>query len=431
MQEPLKVFGLKAERGRWFFVIAGMVIMLCLGAIYAYSVIAVPLRKIFEAPPPTGYGLAVTSTEMQVPFIVFLFVFAITMPLTGKYLEKYGPKKIAIVGAVFVGLGWFLASFATSPWVLIFLYGVIGGLGVGIAYNCPIVTSTRWFPDKRGLAVGLTVLGFGFSAALFGPLVDFLVESFSVFAMFQILGVTFFVLIVLFALFLRFPPVGWKPEGWKPVETKAAAKVELARNEMVKTMSFYALWICYTIGTLAGLMAIGVAKSVGLEVAGKAGISEKEISFLLTLLIVPFACCNGFGRPLFGWITDKLAPKRMATISFILIFLASLLIFTNPSSIPAYILTFAILWLNLGGWLALAPAATAYFFGTKDYARNYGLVFTAYGAGAVVGNILAGQAKDLFGSYIMVFPYVMMLAVIGIGATAALKPLHKKGKAQN
>lgn len=422
MEEPYKVLGMKAESGRWVFVIAGIIIMLCLGAIYAYSVISVPLKKVFEAAPPEGYGLSVTSTEMQIPFIVFLLVFAVTMPLSGKYIEKYGPKKMAMVGAVFVGLGWFLASLATSPSALVFLYGVVGGIGVGIAYNCPIVTSTRWFPDRRGLAVGLTVLGFGFSAALVGPLADFLVANFGVFAMFQILGATFFVLMVCFALFLRFPPAGWKPEGLK-TETKSNASTmgdDLPRNEMIKTRSFYALWICYTIGTLAGLMAIGVSKPVGLEVAANAGISEAEISALLTTLIIPFAFCNGFGRPIFGWITDKITPRKAAITSFILIILASLLMFTNPASISAYIIAFAILWLNLGGWLAIAPAATAHFFGARDYARNYGLVFTAYGAGAVIGNILAGQAKDL-GAYIMVFPYVSILALCGLAVAVMLK----------
>lgn len=404
------------------FVLAGIIIMLCLGAIYAYSVISVPLKKVFEATPPEGYGLSVTSTEMQIPFIVFLLVFAVTMPLSGKYIEKYGPKKMAMVGAVFVGLGWFLASLATSPLNLVFLYGVVGGIGVGIAYNCPIVTSTRWFPDRRGLAVGLTVLGFGFSAALVGPLADFLVANFGVFATFQILGAAFFVLMVCFALFLRFPPASWKPEGLK-TETKSNANAignDLPRNEMIKTRSFYALWICYTIGTLAGLMAIGVSKPVGLEVAANAGISEAEISALLTTLIIPFAFCNGFGRPIFGWITDKITPRKAAITSFILIILASLLMFTNPASILAYVIAFAILWLNLGGWLAIAPAATAHFFGARDYARNYGLVFTAYGAGAVIGNILAGQAKDL-GAYIMVFPYVSILALCGLAVAAALK----------
>lgn len=425
--ESHRILGVEAERGRWLLVVSGLIIMLCLGAIYAYSVIAVPLRKVFEAPPPEGRGLKVTSTEMQVPFIVFLLVFAVTMPLMGKYIEKYGPRRMAILGAVFVGLGWFLASLASSPLALVFLYGVIGGLGVGIAYNCPIITSTRWFPDRRGLAVGLTVLGFGFSAALVGPLADFMTAKFSVHVMFQVLGVAFLVLMVLFASLLRFPPPGWKPRGWNPPESKSIIGVELNRGEMVRTRVFPALWICYTIGTLAGLMAIGVSKPVGLEVAANAGIGETEISGLLTALITPFAFCNGIGRPLFGWITDKLAPRKTAIISFILILLASLSIFMYPTSIPAYVAAFAILWLNLGGWLAIAPAATAHFFGTRDYARNYGLVFTAYGAGAVIGNILAGQAKDVFGAYIMVFPYVMALAVLGMIAAATLKPLKPKG----
>ncbi|MEM2911823.1 MAG: OFA family MFS transporter [Candidatus Bathyarchaeia archaeon] len=423
MQE-VKIVSVKAESGRWFLVISGLIIMLCLGSIYAYSVIAVPLKKVFEASPPGGYGLKVTSTEMQIPFIVFLSVFAITMPLMGKYIEKYGPRKVAILGAIFVGLGWFSASLANSPTTLAFLYGVIGGLGVGIAYNCPIVTTTRWFPDKRGLAVGLTLLGFGFSAAIVGPLVDFLAANFGTHTMFQILGITFFVFLFIFALFLRLPPADWKPAGWKPnpKNTANTTRNELTRNEIVKTRSFHALWICYTIGTLTGLMAIGVSKSVGLEVALNAGISETEISAFLTTLIIPFACCNGFGRPLFGWITDKLAPRKTAIISFLLIILASLLMFTNTASVLAYVIAFAILWLNLGGWLAIAPASTANFFGTKDYSRNYGLVFTAYGAGAVIGNILAGQAKDLFGTYLMVFPYIIVLALLGIIIATAMKP---------
>ncbi|MEM3730713.1 MAG: OFA family MFS transporter [Candidatus Bathyarchaeia archaeon] len=424
MQGTYKILGVRAEVGRWFLVLSGLIIMLCLGAIYAYSVFAVPLKKVFEAPPPEGYGLKVTSTEMQIPFIVFLLVFALTMPLMGKYIEKYGPKKMSLLGAVFVGLGWFLASFATSPTALVFLYGLIGGLGVGIAYNCPIVTSTRWFPDKRGLAVGLTLLGFGFSAALVGPIADFLIAGFGISTTLKILGVAFFLLMVLFAMLLRFPPRGWKPEGWNPIEKSVAKTVakDMTRGELVKTRAFYALWVCYTVGTLAGLMAIGVSKPVGLEVAANAGISETEISALLTTLIIPFAFCNGFGRPLFGWITDKLAPRKAAATSFILIILASILMLTNPSSINAYVIAFAILWLNLGGWLAIAPAATAHFFGTRDYARNYGLVFTAYGAGAVIGNLLAGQAKDMFGAYITVFQYVLALALLGLAVAVMLKP---------
>jgi MFS family permease len=408
-----RLFGLPPEKARWLMVFAGLVIEFCLGAIYSYSVIAVPLKRFFEAPPPDGLGLKISATEMQLPFIVFLLVFALVMPLMGRFIEKYGPRKVSVIGAIFVGLGWFLASLATSPMMLIFLYGVIGGIGVGMAYNCPITVSARWFPDRRGLAVGLTVLGFGISAAIVSPFADFLAARLGVSTMFKIFGIMFFLLIIAFSMFLRFPQSDWKPPYWKPVQSKATANIELERSKMVKTLSFYALWVCYSIGTLAGLMAIGVAKPVGLEVAENAGISESEISSL-TILAVPFAFCNGFGRPFFGWITDRLAPMKTAVLSFILICLASALIYTNPASIIAYAVAFAILWLNLGRWLAIAPAATASFFGIKNYARNYGLVFTAYGAGAVAGNLLAGQARDIFGAYIAVFPYVIVIAVIGI-----------------
>jgi MFS family permease len=195
---------------------------------------------------------------------------------------------------------------------------------------------------------------------------------------------------------------------------------------MVRTRTFYGLWLCYTIGTLAGLLAIGVAKPVGLEVAKNIGISEEEISATLTALVIPFACCNGFGRPLFGWIVDKLKPMRAALISFVLIFLASIAMYLYPASLVVYTIVFAILWLNLGGWVAIAPASTAAFFGVKDYARNYGLVYTAYGTGALIGNLLVGQAKDILKSYIAAFPYVTALALVGLLiALATLKPPKK------
>ena len=422
-----KIFGMDPDQGRWIFVIAGLLIELCLGAIYAYSLLSVPLKSLFETPVDKGgFGLSVSATVMQIPYIVFLLVFALCMPLVGKYIDKYGPKKVGMIGGVFTGLGWILASFVNSPISLAIMYGIIGGLGVGIAYNCPITTSAKWFPDKRGLAVGLTLLGFGFSAALTGPISDYLTANFGgILNTFRLLGIVFLILIIALSSLLFFPPVGWAPKGWKPPEPKAGATptTEFRKEEMSKTPSFYGLWICYTIGALAGLMAIGVAKFVGLEVARNAGMEMTAASALMTILIIPFAICNGIGRPVFGWLTDRLTPLKTAILSYILILFASLLIYTFSASINAYIVSFCVLWLCLGGWLAIAPTATATYFGTKDYARNYGLVFTAYGAGAVIGNILAGQAKDVFGVYISVFPYVAALTVIGcIVAFFLLKP---------
>lgn len=174
---------------------------------------------------------------------------------------------------------------------------------------------------------------------------------------------------------------------------------------MVRTRSFYALWACYFIGCLAGLMAIGISKPLGVEVGVEAALA--------TTLVGVFAVFNGFGRPIFGFLTDRLTPRYTAVVSFILIALAALLIMVMPS-VTVYILAFAILWGCLGGWLAIAPTTCGSYFGNLDYPRNYGLLFLAYGAGGIVGPQLAGFIKTSTGSYLGVFPYVLVLALIGI-----------------
>lgn len=425
MADDVKILGMPAESGRWLLILIGTIIELCLGAVYAYSILSVPLKQIFTDPVSSGgFGLTVSAIEMQLPYIVSLAMFALTMPLVGKYIEKMGPRKVGMIGGVIVGLGWILASFATSPITLAVLYGLVAGVGVGIAYNCPITTAARWFPDKRGLAVGLTLLGFGFSAFITGKMADSLTASMGIFNTFRTLGIIFLILIVVLSMFLVFPPAGWCPTGWKPpVAAAGAPKSEFTRSEMTKTKTFMGLWVCYVIGALAGLMAIGVAKPAGLEIAANANMEVIAAGVLMTNLVLPFAFCNAVGRPIFGTLTDKLTPPRAAVLSYVLIIIASLLVYLNPTNVNMYAISFSILWLCLGGWLAIAPAATASYFGTKDYARNYGLVFTAYGVGAIIGNLMAGAAKDMLGGYVNVFPYVIILAVVGIVvALVMLKP---------
>lgn len=416
-----RLFGLRAESARWILVASGLITTICLGSIYAYSVIRVPLEELFTAPPPRGYGLNVTSTEMQLPYLILLLLDAIMKPVAGKFINTYGVRIVALSGAILFGLAWLLSPLANSPLTLVFIYGIIGGLGVGLAALCPVAVAASWFPDKRGLAVGVTLIGLGSSAAIIGPLVDILAAGFGVKAMFWIIGTIFLILMVSSALLMRLPPDGWMPSGWELRTREENIRPGLRTGEVVKTRVFYSLWICYTIGALAGLMAIGVSKQVGFEVAEAAGIDRERISPTLTALVSFFAICNGLGRPLFGWITDKLGPRGAAVISFASILTVSLAIYAMPSSIPVYILTFAVLWLNLGGWLAIAPTATAQFFGMNNYAQNYGVVFTAYGAGALIGNLLAGQIKDILGSYLLVFPIIAILSILGMITALALK----------
>jgi MFS family permease len=407
-----KILGMDVLKGRWVLIILGMIINLCLGTIYSWSVFVAPLTTYFT----TQLGQVVNANEILLPFSVFLAFFAIAMPFTGKYIEKYGPRNMVIVGGLLTGLGWILSSFATSvQWLYVF-YGVIAGAGVGIAYGVPVAVASRWFPDKRGLAVGLTLLGFGFSALITANIAGYLIAASGVMNTFRVFGIAFIVLIVLLALPLRFPQTGWTPAGWtpKPPEPGQEALCELVREDMVRTRSFYALWICYFIGCLAGLMAIGISKPLGVEVGVEAALA--------TTLVGVFAVFNGFGRPVFGFLTDRLTPRNTAVVSFILIGLASLLLIVIPS-VNVYILAFALLWGCLGGWLAIAPTTCGSYFGNLDYPRNYGLLFLAYGAGGIVGPQLAGFIKTSTGSYLGVFPYVLGLALIGIIlAFALLRP---------
>lgn len=404
------VFGLEPEKGRWALVVLGMAINLCLGAIYSWSVFVQPLTDYFTK----TLGQNVTANDILLPFSVFLAFFAIAMPFAGKYIDRYGPRNVTIAGGILTGLGWLLASSAQSVPMLCVMYGIIGGIGVGIAYGVPVAVSARWFPDRRGLAVGLTVLGFGFSAFLTANIAGLLISSYGVMNTFRIFGVVFVVLTVLLALPLKFPPAGWAPEGWtapvlKPGEQKGC---EMTRSQMLKTRSFYGLWCCYFIGCLAGLMAISIAKPVGTEVVHIG-------SGLAIFLVGFFAIFNGGGRPVFGALTDRFTPKNTAVLSFALIAAAAFLMWQFPTEL-VYILAFAILWGCLGGWLAIAPAACGSYFGTCDYPRCYGVLFLAYGAGAIAGPQLAGFIKTSSGSYLGVFPYVSVLAIAGMLIAAFL-----------
>jgi len=409
------LFGMPAEKGRWGLIVLGMIINLCLGTIYSWSVFVGPLTTYFS----TTLSQTVTANEILMPFSVFLAFFAIAMPLTGKYIETLGPRKVTIIGGILTGLGWLLASTVTSVWMLYIVYGVIGGIGVGIAYGVPVAVAARWFPDRRGTAVGLTLLGFGFSAFLTANIAGYFINTAGVMNTFRIFGVAFIILIVLLALPLRFPVAGWKPAGWTPPVPKPGEEIcECNRSAMIRTPAFYGLWVCFFIGCLAGLMAISISKPVGTDIGIATGLA--------TFLVGFFAIFNGGGRPVFGALTDRLTPRNTALLSFILIAAASTLLWQMPS-VPVYIFSFAILWGCLGGWLAIAPTATGSYFGTCDYPRCYGVVFLAYGAGAIAGPQLAGFIKTSTGNYLGVFPYVLVLALIGMGvAWILMKPPKKK-----
>ncbi|MBW4507522.1 MAG: OFA family MFS transporter [Scytonematopsis contorta HA4267-MV1] len=395
----IKLFGLPAEKGRWFLIPLGMTVLLCLGTVYSWSIFRKPLEKL----------LSINATDSLLPFTVLLVVFSILMPITGFYINRFGSRVIIAGGGVVMGIGYVLSSFVNNIYMLVVTYGVIAGIGVGMAYGVPLAVVAKWFPDKKGIAVGLTVIGFGLSPLITAPIAKSLIDSPTVGLQktFLILGIAFIAIILAISTTLVTPPKGWKPLGWNP--PTAVINGTLADNgEMLGTGAFYGLWLCYTIGTFVGLAAIGTAKPVGEEIIKLDGNTA-------TLTVSLFAVFNGLGRLVFGWVTDRFTPKFAAIATYVLIIIASIMMISaGEGSVATFLIAFSLFQFSFGGWLAIAPTSTLTMFRPEDYAKNYGIVFTAFGAGALGGTLLAGRIRDIFGSYTNFFYPTAILAAIGI-----------------
>jgi MFS family permease len=359
---------------RWRYVLLGIIIMMCLGTVYSYSVFRLPIEKIFN----------VGTTQSGMPYMTSLAFYAVFMFLTGRYLDKFNPRFIIVLGGLLVSLGWILSAYATNIYILTITYGVISGAGVGIVYGVPMTVVARWFPEKKGLAVGMVLIGFGLSPLITAPLARTFVEQYGVMNTFQILGICFGVIIPILSLPFKYPSDS-EMSNLKSVKYVKNSFNELNTLSMIKSKSFKGLYIN--------------------------GLSPKKVAFSMSL----FAVFNGIGRPIFGWFTDKLASKSAMYLSYSLIISSAILMsFASEGSIIIYSISFSIFWFNLGGWLAIAPTSTLALYGTKHYSQNYGVVFTAYGIGAVAGVVTSGLLIDLHQNYRHVFYYVIALCLIGI-----------------
>ena len=400
----ITVLGQPAEQGRWLLIPLGMTILLCLGSVYSWSIFRTPLEK----------ELGISSAQSLLPYTFALVAYAATMPIAGFYIVRIGPRLTTAIGGIIVGLGYILSSFATQIGVLVLTYGVIAGIGVGIVYGVPMVVAARWFPDKKGLAVGLTIVGFGLSPLITAPLANQLITTHTVRPTLRILGITFIAIIGAIAWVMKLPPNDWQPQrGQSGSGLGAIANAKPLVTlpyppSLFRSRSFYGLWICYAIGTVVGLSAIGISSPVGEEIIQ---ISPRVAASSVSL----FALFNGISRPLFGWLSDRFKPHYIAIFSYTLILIACVLMANvQTGQVATYLIAFCLFWFCLGGWLAMAPTITLRFFNPEQYAQNYGIVFTAYGVGALIGTLVTGRIRDLFGTYNYVFYPMAFLAMIGI-----------------
>ena len=386
---------------RWLAVVGGVSMNLALGSLYAWSVFVAPLEAEF------GW----TRTDTSWVFTIAIVTFALSFVLAGRIQDVRGPRICALIGATLVGCGFMLASFTSSLAYLYVVFGFVVGLGNGFGYATPIPVGSKWFPDKRGLVVGLMVAGYGGGSAIVIPLANALIDGVGWQMTFRILGVVLFLMCMVGALLLRNPPAGYRPAGWTPTPAPERSDRDIPTREMLGMPAFYFLWIAYCLGTTAGLMTISqlvpFAVSAGMA-AGAAGLFG--------------AIGSASGRILSGWLSDLVG--RLATLR-IMILVSALampaLFFWREEAVLFYLLVAVVYWC-FGAQLSVFASTSADFFGTRHLGLNYGLLFTAYGVAGLIGPIIAGTVFDAFSDYRYAFFIASGLALVALLSMFIARP---------
>jgi MFS transporter, OFA family, oxalate/formate antiporter len=390
----------QAHISRWWRVVGGLLMNLALGSLYAWSVFVAPLEKEF------GWKRADTTWV----FTWAVVVFALSFIIAGRLQDKLGPFKVSITGCILLTAGFLLSAQTTSLTYLIVCFGVVVGIGNGFGYATPIPVMAKWFPDKRGLAVGLAVAGYGGGSAIFGPMANlWLIPTYGWRATFTILGVIFFVMTLAGAFLLQNPPAGYQVPGWAPASKPkvVATTYEFAPGETMRTPTFYFMWIAYALGTAAGLMVISqlvpFAKSVGIP--GTA---------LATLTLVVGATGNASGRILSGWMSDALGRLNVLRLMIGISAVAMPILYLTGSNVAMlYVMVFIVFWCY-GTQLSVNASTTSDFWGTKNAGINYGLLFTSWGVAGIIGPRIGAKLFDINKNYEAAFYWAGGLAVVAL-----------------
>ena len=397
---------------------AAVFMQILLGIIYAWSIFRAPLAQLH------GWSNAQTIA----PYRYSLLAFAAGMILAGFWQDRKGPRIVASAGGFLLGTGCLLAAFfGDTVSGLVFAYGIVAGVGVGFAYVTPIAMCIKWFPDKRGMIVGLAVMGFGVGPLLFGPLLETLLGNDpsrlgeTIPRTFLILAAIFYTGVIGAAQLYRVPPAGWKPAGWTPGAARFGA-MEMPPGQMVRTWQFYALWIVYFLGTSVGLTAIGEATPLLKEMA------KTNTMMTAGAALGIMSVFNGLGRLGWGSVSDRLGRKSAMLGMCAVSTLACVGFLRAPDSFLHLLTGLCMAAFAYGGYLALMPSLTADYFGPKNVGANYGLVFSAWGiCGFLVPGYFArimDQAKaagSVAAGYQEVYLSLAVLALLCAGVGAMLR----------
>jgi MFS transporter, OFA family, oxalate/formate antiporter len=388
---------------RWSIAIAGVLLQGALGAVYAWSVFRAPLTKQF------GWGIS----EVTLTFTISIFVLGIAAFFGGLWLNRVGPRVVALTGGFLYGLGVFLASFSDHKlWWLYLSYGVIGGIGLGFSYIVPVAVLVKWFPDRRGLITGIAVGGFGAGALVTAPLATWLIQSVGVLPTFAYLGIAFLVVTVASGYFMQNPPAGWRPQGWAPTATQASQRSsrDYTLGEALRTWQWWALWLLLFLNTSAGISVISQESPLFQELARVTAVAAAGMVGVASI-------GNALGRVFWAWASDSITRRG----TFVAMFLGQTLLFwALPSINSAGVLTIVafIVLMCYGGGFGTMPAFAADYFGTKNVGAIYGLMLTAWGSASAFGPLLIAYMRQSSGAY-----SEALHVIAGVMAVSVLLPL--------
>ena len=390
--------------------IAGTAALLALGVLYSWSV--------FKANIPAEWGWL--ESQKSLPYSVACVVFSIMTFVGARLLARYSPRLIVSAGGIMAGLGVIISSFSSSPWVFTIAFGIILGSGLGFVYASAGPTAIKWFSaSKTGLISGIVVAGFGMGSVWVAPLARSLMASLGLQTTMFYLGIGMLIAVVGFAQLLKNPPADYKPEGEEPLQSTAKNKnKDYSIQETISTWQFYVIWIVFAFGSGAGLMIIGNLASIVKDQIGLPAFSAIAVSAL--------ALGNGGGRVLYGILSDKIGRRNTLVIAFIMqALLIGGLFFADTDSIlanvPVLMVFVALVGANYGANLSVIPPLMKDFYGAKNLAMNYGVVYTAWGLGGFMVSQLGSTIKDTYGSYDYAYILAASMLILGTGLMTLLK----------
>jgi len=382
----------------WTVVLTAVSINLILGVLYAWSVMgkALVLQWHWKA------------TQASLPFTISAASFALMMIFAGRWQDKIGPRYVAMLGGIILGLGLIASSFASTPEMMLVTFGLVGGLGIGLGYSATTPPSIKWFPPaQKGRITGIVVSGVGLAAVWIAPLTQYLLKVTSIQNTFLILGVGTIIFVSILSQFLANPPAGYTPAPTAAARTtppkSPVGRPNLDWHEMLRTGQFYQLWLMLVLAASAGLMIISQVALIAKDQAHIDKLGYAPVAIL--------AIFNTLGRVVSGFLSDRIGRTNTMILAFILqaVNMFVFIYYTTPALL---IFGAAFTGLCYGTIFTLFPTTTADFYGVKNLGVNYGLMFTGFGVAGTIGPMLGGKIRDAFGNYHNAFTIsaVMLLA---------------------